>query len=71
MWNMTLKQRRRHGELMTELDKLKRNPYAMVPSGYSAGEDEAEDEKYKQVLALIKKVVEELQAIEAAVRDNE
>lgn len=68
---MTLKQRRRHGELMAELDRLKRNPYAMLPAKYTMGEDEAEDEKYKQVLESVKKVVEGLQAIEAAVRDNE
>jgi hypothetical protein len=71
MWKMTLKQRRRHSELMKELDKLKRDPYLMVPESYTFGEDLEEDEKYQTVLASFKSVVEEINNIEVAAREAE
>ncbi len=70
MWKMTLKQRRRHGELLNQLDKLRRDPYAKVPADYQPGKDEEEDAKYKKVFESLKSVVEEIQALETSVRDQ-
>jgi len=63
-WKMTLKQRRRLGELTAELDRLKKNPYVRVPQGYEAGKDEAEDDKYRAALAKLAEVLEEMDNIE-------
>lgn len=71
MWQMTLKQRRRRGELIAQLDQLKRDPYSRVPKGYTLGEDQEEDEKYIKVLESLKSLVEELHELEVAARDGE
>jgi len=69
MWQMTLKQRRRRGELVAELDALKRNSYSRIPDDYVHGEDTEEDEKYEDALKTLKSIVEEMHAIEIAARD--
>jgi len=71
MWKMTLKQRRRHSELISNLDKLRHDPYARVPAGYTHGENPDEDEKYNKVFVAVKSIVEELQQLEIAVRDGD
>ena len=70
MWQMSLKQRRRHGELIKQLDQLKRSAYSTVPKGYVFGENEAEDEKYNDSLETLKSILEEMQRLEMAVRDR-
>ncbi len=68
MWKMTLRQRRRHGELMAHLDELKRDHYSQVPKGYTFGENLEEDKKYADALESLKSVVEELHELEVAAR---
>ena len=69
MWKMTLKQRRRRGELIKELDALKLNPYSKIPEEYVHGENPDEDEKYEQALKTLQSIVEEMHAIETAARE--
>lgn len=71
MWKMTLKQRRRQGELIAHLDELKRRPYSQVPEGYTFGENLEEDEKYDKALESFKSVVEELHELEMTARDGD
>lgn len=71
MWNMTLKQRRRHSALIVQLDELTRDPYAKTPKGYTRGENKEEDEKYIKVLESLKSLVEELHDLEVAARDGD
>ena len=71
MWKMTLKQRRRQGELIAQLDELKRDPYSQVPKGYTFGENLQEDEKFDKALEFFKSVVEELHELEMAARDGD
>ncbi len=66
MWRMTLKQRRRHGELMTQLEKLKKDKYLQPPAGYVVDENPEEDEKYRKVQEKFRALVEELHALEVA-----
>ena len=68
MWQMTLKQRRRHRELVAEFDRLKQNPYLQVPEDYEVGKDPEEDEKYREVIESFQKVVEEMHEIEESSR---
>ena len=70
MWQMTLKQRRRHSELMAQLDKLKRDKYLRVPAGYKAGINEEEDAKYKQAIETLAGIVDDIQALENQARDR-
>jgi hypothetical protein len=70
MWKMTLKQRRRQGELIARLDELKQEPYARVPEKYIFGDDPEEDDKYNNALETFKKLVEELHELEMAARDG-
>ena len=70
MWKMTLKQRRRRGELVTKLDALKRNPYVRTPDDYVPGENLEEDEKYQDALETLKSIVEEIHAIDVAAHDR-
>ena len=70
MWKMTLKQRRRQGELIAHLDALKRDPYSQVPKGYTFGENPEEDEKYNKLLESVHSAVEELHEIEMAARES-
>ena len=67
---MTLKQRRRQGELIARIDELKRGPYYEVPKGYVFGENLQEDEKYNEALASFKSIVEALHELEMAARNG-
>ncbi len=69
MWKMTIKQRKRHSELMREFDQIKRNPYLQLPADYEVGKDPEEDKKYESAQERFKQVVEEIHALEEAVRD--
>ena len=69
MWKMTIKQRKRHSELMREFDQLKRDDYLQMPAGYEIGESPEEDEKYRLTQEKFKQVVEEIHALEQAVRE--
>jgi hypothetical protein len=64
MWRMTLKQRRRHGELMTLLQKMKKDPYLLIPKNYQVDENPEEDGKYKAVQEKFQALVEELHQLE-------
>ena len=66
MWRMTLKQRRRHGELMALLERMKNDPYLQVPEGYTFGDNPEEDEKYKSVQESFGAAVTEVHALEVA-----
>lgn len=65
---MTLKQRRRHGEILARIDQLKRGAYAKPPQGYEFGINPEEDAKYMEVLEAVAALVEEAYEIEAAAR---
>ena len=64
MWKMTLKQRRRHGELMAQLESMRNNAYLWPPENYVVGENEAEDEKYREAQTRFQALVEELHQLE-------
>ncbi|MFT4798636.1 MAG: hypothetical protein ACI8PP_002866 [Candidatus Pseudothioglobus sp.] len=64
MWKMTLKQRRRHGELMKQVDGMRNDAYLWPPKNYKAGENEAEDEKYEKVRVTLQALIEELHQLE-------
>jgi hypothetical protein len=68
---MTLKQRRRHGELLAQLDALKKNPYIKIPPGYTPGEKPEEDEKYKAALDSLNSLVEEIYMLEEQARTGD
>jgi len=68
MWKMTLKQRRRHRELVAEFDRLRKNPYIDVPEGYEVGKNPAEDEKYRAAIGALNAVIREMHEIEEAAR---
>jgi hypothetical protein len=70
MWQMTLKQRRRHGELVEQLHVLKRSPYSSVPQDYVFGQNLEEDEKYSDALETLKSLLEELHTLEMEVQDR-
>ena len=70
MWQMTLKQRRRHRELVAEFDRLKTSPYLQLPEDYEVGKDPEEDEKYREVIEAFNAVVEEMHEIEEAARQR-
>ena len=70
MWRMTLRQRRRHGVLMSQLRELRLDPYVQVPDDYTFGEDATEDEKYSAALESLKSIVTELQELEVAGREG-
>ena len=64
MWKMTLKQRRRHGELMAQIEDMRNNAYLWPPEGYASGENEEEDEKYQKAMATFRELIEELHQLE-------
>jgi hypothetical protein len=64
MWKMTLKQRRRHGELMKQVDGMRNDVYLWPPKNYKAGENEEEDEKYEKVRVTLQALIEELHQLE-------
>ena len=68
MWRMTIKQRRRHGELMALLEGMKKDPYIKVPEGYTFGDNPEDDEKYKKAQKSLIAAVEELHELETAVQ---
>ena len=63
--HMTLKQRKRHRELVNEFDRLKPR---LPPMDYEMGKDPEEDEKYREVIESFQKVVEEMHEIEESSR---
>jgi hypothetical protein len=68
MWKMTLKQRRRHGELMAQVEGMRNDPYLWPPEDYVPGESEEEDEKYQKAKTTFQDLVEELYQLEQDVR---
>ena len=70
MWQMTIKQRRQHTELVAKLDRLHRSPYAKPPPGYVFGENTDDDEKYNASLEELKKLLQALHELEIAVKDR-
>ncbi len=64
MWKMTLKQRRRHSELLDQLHALKKNPNIKVPPGYVPGENPEADEKHQTALKSLESLVEEIYQLE-------
>ena len=63
--HMTLKQRRRHSELVAEFDRLKPR---LPPIDSDPGKDPEQDEQYREAIEAFNKVVEEMHAIEEAAR---
>ena len=53
--HMTLKQRRRHRELVAEFDRLKPK---LPPIDFELGKDSEQDEQYREVLEAFNIVVE-------------
>ena len=68
MWKMTLKQRRRHGELMAQIESMRDNPYLWPPATYTPGENEEEDKKFEEAGKALQSLVEELHQLEQDVR---
>ena len=68
MWKMTLKQRRRHSELMNSAEALKRDKHYRPPQGYKSGEDTVEDAKYVKVFEAFQAIITELQELEQEAR---
>lgn len=66
MWKMTLKQRRRHGELMKQLDQMRSNKFLWPPEDYKPGDDPEVDEKYQKSHETFQGVVMELHELEEA-----
>ncbi|MFT7220159.1 MAG: hypothetical protein ACI8Z1_001776 [Candidatus Azotimanducaceae bacterium] len=64
MWKMTLKQRRRHGELMKQIEGMRNNAYLWPAEDYVPGENEEEDEKYEKAMATFQELIEETHQIE-------
>ena len=63
--HMTLKQRRRHRELVAEFDRLKPR---LPPIDFEPGKDPENDEQHREAIEAFNKVVEEMHAIEEAAR---
>jgi len=61
---MTLKQRRRHGELMGQLEGMRYNAYLWPPENYAPGDNEEEDEKYQKAQETFQSLVQELHQLE-------
>ena len=70
MWKMTLKQRRRQRELISDLDALKKSPYSSVPPGYNFGDEPEEDKKYEDLLKSLGKILEEMHELEETARNS-
>lgn len=70
MWKASLKERRRHRELMAKLESMKQEPYLWVPDGYAAGEDPGEDEKYRRAQEAFLKIVQEIDELERKGREG-
>ena len=68
MWKMTLKQRRRHGELMAQLEGMRNNAYLWPPEDYAKGENKEEDEKYQNAQSTFQSLAQELQQLEQDTR---
>ncbi|MFT7245353.1 MAG: hypothetical protein ACI82A_002721 [Candidatus Azotimanducaceae bacterium] len=64
MWKMTLKQRRRHGELMAQIEDMRNKANLWPPKGYASGENEEEDVKYQKTMATFQELIEELHQLE-------
>lgn len=71
MWRMTLKQRRRHSELMAEFERLKKDPYLQPPpDGYEPGADPEEDRKYEDAINAMNTLLEEIHQLEETARQG-
>lgn len=68
MWKMTLKQRKRHGVLMAQIEDMRGNPHLFPPADYTPGENPEEDAKYEKVGKEFQALVEELHQLEEDVR---
>lgn len=68
MWKMTLKQRRRHSELVVRFDQLKNSKYINVPEDYVFGDNPEEDEKYETTINELNDVIQEIHDIEESAR---
>ena len=65
---MTLKQRRRHSELIDRFEAIKKSPYINVPEGYEVGANPEEDEKYRSIMEELNDVIREIHEIEETAR---
>ena len=70
MWRMTLKQRRRHSELMDQFEKLKKDPYLQPPGDYEVGTDPEEDKKYEKAISAMNALLEEIHQLEETAREG-
>ena len=64
---MTLKQRRRHRELVADFDRLKPD---LPPIDFEPGKDSEQDVQYREVIEAFNKVVEEMHSIEEDARQG-
>ena len=65
--HMTLKQRRRHRELVADFDRLKPD---LPPIDFEPGKDPEQDVQYREVIEAFNKVVEEMHSIEEDARQG-
>ena len=70
MWRMTLKQRRRHSELLAQFEKMKKDPYLQPPADYEIGADPEEDKKYTSAFSAMNALLEEIQKLEEKSREG-
>ena len=72
MWRMTLKQRRRHSELMAEFERLKKDPYLQPPpEDYEVGANPDEDKKYEASINAMNTLLEEIHQLEETARHGD
>ena len=65
--HMTLKQRRRHRELVADFDRLKPD---LPPIDFEPGKDPEQDAQYREVIEAFNKMVEEMHSIEEDARQG-
>lgn len=70
MWRMTLRQRRRHSELMAQFEKMKKDPYLQPPADYEVGADPEEDKKYEAAFSAMNALLEEIHQLEETARED-
>ena len=70
MWKMTLKQRRRHRELVAEFDRARKDPHIELPADYEFGKDDEQDAKYKAAAETLNAIVTEMHVLEEAARQR-
>ncbi|MEM7364307.1 MAG: hypothetical protein AAF525_09815 [Pseudomonadota bacterium] len=67
---MTLRQRRRHSELMAQFEKMKKDPYLQPPADYEVGSDPEEDKKYEAAFSAMNALLEEIHQLEETARED-